>query len=100
MLILAHGRHAAGYALNAETIPEDQAQMAKRQVLVAERQAAPRAAFVHLPYCGQQLIALLIQDPPVPYAKISARLGIPVGSMGLPAAAAWTGCAVTRPSQR
>ena len=25
---------------------------------------------------------MLIHDPPVPYAEISARLGIPVGSIG------------------
>jgi len=25
---------------------------------------------------------LLIEDPPVPYAEISARLGIPIGSIG------------------
>jgi hypothetical protein len=31
---------------------------------------------------GQQLIAMLITDPPVPYTEISARLGIPVGSIG------------------
>ena len=30
----------------------------------------------------QRLIALLTEDPPVPYAEISARLGIPVGSIG------------------
>jgi len=30
----------------------------------------------------QQLIGLLIEDPPVLYAQISARLGIPVGSIG------------------
>ena len=30
----------------------------------------------------QQLIALLLQDPPVSYAEISARLDIPVGSIG------------------
>ena len=30
----------------------------------------------------QQLIAVLTVDPPVPYAEISARLGIPVGSIG------------------
>jgi hypothetical protein len=33
------------------------------------------------PHC-QRLLALLIQDPPVCYAEISARLGIPVGSIG------------------
>ena len=35
-----------------------------------------------MPPCCQQLIALLTQDPPVPYAQISARLGIPTGSIG------------------
>jgi winged helix-turn-helix DNA-binding protein len=28
------------------------------------------------------LLALLIQDPPLSYAEISARLGIPVGTIG------------------
>src|SRR6266702_3871358 len=41
-----------------------------------------RAAFTHLPPDGQRLIALLIADPPLSYAEISARLGIPVGSIG------------------
>jgi hypothetical protein len=27
-------------------------------------------------------MAMLAADPPVPYAEISARLGIPVGSIG------------------
>ena len=76
------GPHAAGYALDAETISDDQAQMAEQQVLMAERHLALREAFTHLPLCDQQLIALLIQDPPIPYAEISARLGIPVGSIG------------------
>jgi len=35
-----------------------------------------------LPPSGQQLIALLLEDPPAPYAQISARLGIPVGCIG------------------
>jgi hypothetical protein len=34
-----------------------------------------------LPSC-QDLLALLAADPPVPCAQISARLGIPVGSIG------------------
>jgi RNA polymerase sigma factor (sigma-70 family) len=82
VLRAVRGPHAAGYALDAETIPDDQAQMADQQVLMTERHAALREAFTHLPPCDQQLIALLIQDPPVPYAEISARLGIPVGSIG------------------
>jgi hypothetical protein len=46
---------------------------------VSERRAALREAFTDLSLCCQQLIALLIEDPPMPYAQISAKLGIPVG---------------------
>ena len=55
---------------------------AESGLLRAEHHAALREAFTHLPPDARQLIALLIQDPPVPYAEISARLGIPVGSIG------------------
>ena len=72
---------AALHALDAENIPDDQASTPE-QALAAERHAALRAAFAHLPPCCQQLITLLTEDPPVPYAQISARLGIPVGSIG------------------
>ena len=56
--------------------------LAEHELLLAERNAALREAFVRLPPGCQRLIAMLIQDPPVPYAKISAELGIPVGSIG------------------
>jgi RNA polymerase sigma factor (sigma-70 family) len=82
VLRTVRGPHAAGYWLDAETIPDEQAQTAEQQVLVAERHAALREAFAHLAPCCQQLIAVLIEDPPVPYAEIGARLGIPVGSIG------------------
>jgi len=72
----------AGYVLSTESIPDQHAGMAERELLLAERHIALREAFTHLPACCQQLIALLIEDPPVPYAQISARLGIPVGSIG------------------
>ena len=52
------------------------------ELLAAERHAALRDALSRLPQDGQQLIALLIADPPIPYAEISTRLGIPVGSIG------------------
>jgi DNA-directed RNA polymerase specialized sigma24 family protein len=48
----------------------------------AGQHAALRAAFTRLPPRCRHLIALLLQDPPVPYPQISARLGIPVGSIG------------------
>jgi len=78
----ARGAHAAGHTLDAETIPDHQAQTDAPQLLAAERHAALREAFARLPPCCQQLITLLIQDPPPPYATIGARLNIPVGSIG------------------
>jgi DNA-directed RNA polymerase specialized sigma24 family protein len=35
-----------------------------------------------LPPSCQQLLVLLLHDPPLPYPQISAKLGIPVGSIG------------------
>ena len=73
---------AVGYVLDAESIPDEQTGMAEHELLLAERHAALREAFTRLlPPC-QRLIALLLEDPLVPYAEISARLGIPVGSIG------------------
>src|SRR4029077_18523019 len=63
-------------------IADDDAQAAEDELLAAERHAALREAFAHLPPCCQQLIALLTENPPVSYAQISSRLGIPVGSIG------------------
>ena len=68
--------------LDAETIPDVQARTAEQELLAAERYAALREALAQLTPREQQLIAVLTADPPVPYAEISARLGIPVGSIG------------------
>ena len=78
----AQVRHVARHEPDAENIPDGQAETIEQGLLAAERHAALREAFAHLPPRDQQLIALLIEDPPVPYAEISARLGIPVGSIG------------------
>jgi DNA-directed RNA polymerase specialized sigma24 family protein len=72
---------AARHEPDAENIPDGQADTIE-QGLAAERYAALCEAFPHLSPRDQLLIALLIEDPPVPYAEISARLGIPVGSIG------------------
>jgi RNA polymerase sigma factor (sigma-70 family) len=82
VLRTAHGPHAPVDALDAESLPDQQAGAADQELLAAERHAALRDALSRLPQDGQQLIALLIADPPIPYAEISTRLGIPVGSIG------------------
>jgi RNA polymerase sigma factor (sigma-70 family) len=82
VLRAAQGPLIAGYALDAETIPDEHAGIAEQELLAAERHAALREACHDLPPSGQQLILLLLEDPPVPYAEISARLGIPVGNIG------------------
>ena len=63
-------------------IPDQQTSVAEQELLRAERHAALREAVSRLPPRCQQLIALLIADPPRSYAQISATLGIPVGSIG------------------
>jgi len=72
---------ALGRELDAGLIPDRQAGV-EHELLTAERHAALREAFARLAPCCQRLIAVLIEDPPVPYAQISARLGLPVGSIG------------------
>ena len=68
--------------LDAQVIAHDQAGTAEQELLRAERHAALREAFAALPPSRQRLIALLLEYPPVPYAQISAQLGIPVRSIG------------------
>jgi RNA polymerase sigma factor (sigma-70 family) len=75
-------RKGARRMLDAENIPDAEAETIEQGLLAAERHAALREAFAQLPPRDQWLIALLIEDPPVPYAEISTRLGIPVGSIG------------------
>jgi RNA polymerase sigma factor (sigma-70 family) len=73
---------AGGQAADAENIPDNQAATAEDELLMAERHAALREAFTELPATCQQLLTLLITEPPTPYAKISAKLGMAVGSIG------------------
>lgn len=51
-------------------------------LIVAELNAALRAAFAELQPNCYDLLSLLVTDPPLPYSDISTRLGIPVGSIG------------------
>jgi RNA polymerase sigma factor (sigma-70 family) len=74
--------HPAGYVPGASEVPDDQSAAAEQELLAAERDAALREALARLPAYCQLLIALLCADPSVPYAEISTRLGIAVGSIG------------------
>jgi len=78
----ARGPDAVGYALDAENMADEQSDAAEQEVLAAERHAALREAFTHLPTECQRLVAMLTADPPAPYAEISATLAMPVGSIG------------------
>jgi len=82
VLRAARKLHALGHPQDAGRIPDEQTGAVEHELLLAERNAALREAFMRLPPSCQRLIAMLIQDPPVPYAKISAELGIPVGTIG------------------
>jgi RNA polymerase sigma factor (sigma-70 family) len=51
-------------------------------LLAAERAQVVREALTHLPRRWQQMLELLMADPPASYAEISDQLGLPVGSIG------------------
>jgi RNA polymerase sigma factor (sigma-70 family) len=77
-----HRLPMVGYVIDAEIIADERSATAEQELLATERHAALREAFATLSPSDQQLIAMLLDDPPVSYAEISARLGIPVGSIG------------------
>jgi RNA polymerase sigma factor (sigma-70 family) len=52
------------------------------ELLVAERHSALVDALLELPTQRRDLLLLLIEDPPLTYAEVSDRSGIPVGSIG------------------
>jgi RNA polymerase sigma factor (sigma-70 family) len=63
-------------------MPPEQADAIEQELFEAERNIALRAAFDELPASCHDLLSMLIIDPPPGYARISAALGIPVGSIG------------------
>jgi RNA polymerase sigma factor (sigma-70 family) len=78
---------AAGKSQRQVTGLDDAAQfvdntMIDEEILMAERNAALRAAFAELPPRCQELVGMLASDPPSSYAEVSATLQIPVGSIG------------------
>ncbi len=51
-------------------------------LLQAEQVEAVRAGLADLPTAQRDLLLLLAADPPLSYREISARLGMPIGSIG------------------
>jgi RNA polymerase sigma factor (sigma-70 family) len=52
------------------------------RLLAAERAQSVREALSSLPPRWQQMLELLMADPPASYAEISDQLGLPIGSIG------------------
>ena len=67
---------------DTDNMADPEAVLADHELLLAERHAALRQAVSDLPPGYRELIILLTADPPVSYTEISARLGIPIGSIG------------------
>ncbi len=78
----AHPPQTARQALDDQITPDGQTAIAEQELVLAERNAALRAAFIRLPASCQQLLALLLEQPPMPDTQISATLGIPAASIG------------------
>lgn len=73
-VVLGHDETALEGTATATDIDE--------RLLAAERADMVRQAMSRLPSRWQQLLTLLMADPPVSYAEISAKLGLPIGSIG------------------
>jgi RNA polymerase sigma factor (sigma-70 family) len=79
-LIRASSRVEPVDLADSPDVPEQA--IAEEEVLRHERGAVLRTAFGELSRRCQQLLSLLMQDPPAPYDEISRRLDLPVGSIG------------------
>lgn len=64
-----------------EGVPSDQAEL-DADLLAGERAGDVRRALETLPDRWQRLLGMLMADPPAPYAEISEKIGIPIGSIG------------------
>jgi len=75
-------KQVTGPLVDADNMADTGAVEAEHELLLAERHAALREAMADLPPGYRELMALLTAEPPVSYAEISAKLGIPIGSIG------------------
>src|SRR3954470_3650122 len=70
---------APGSGVRYDGLDEDGPETA---ALRREHQVLARRALAELPDRHRQLMELLVASPPISYQEISARLGMPVGSIG------------------
>jgi RNA polymerase sigma factor (sigma-70 family) len=73
---------AATASRGPEPLEPPDAAVTGEEVIMAERNAALRAALAELPASCQPLMDMLVSDPPYSYAAISTALGIPVECIG------------------
>ena len=77
-ILRAQSPPTATSVIGTGNIAHHHTEIAEQELL----RAALREAFTHLPPLHQQLLTLLLHDPPLPYIQISATLGIPASSIG------------------
>jgi len=73
---------AATASRGPEPLEPPDAAVSGEEVIMAERNAALRAALAELPASCQPLMDMLVSDPPYSYAAISTALGISVECIG------------------
>ena len=78
----ASGRHGMEVPQPVEELPCCGSADVEQEIIEAELHAALRAAFAELPAGCRELLSMLISDPPLGYARISAKLAMPMGSIG------------------
>ena len=67
---------------DAQVAADEESTQVDQWLLADERDSVIRAAFAQLQPRCQQLLALLMKDPPPAYTEISTSLHMPVGAIG------------------
>jgi RNA polymerase sigma factor (sigma-70 family) len=75
--VMLVGDHDATFGHSPDHQPD-----VEERLLAGERAQEVREAVSTLPTRSQQLLELLMADPPVSYTEISDKLGLPIGSIG------------------
>jgi RNA polymerase sigma factor (sigma-70 family) len=68
--------------LELDTMDDRDTSLVEESLLAEERNVALRAAFAQLSAACQELLAMLMHDPPLSYAEISEKLGTKIGGLG------------------